>query len=265
LSLTDVRLAFAGEASVLAVRPGQTPPSLAAEITYTGTGRLVGRWELVRPGEELPSESDLLTEATLPVEKRATQRRYAQLERFNVFLPPSGRVTLRGPDPSRLPTDVDGLYFVLLRVEVSDDETGNSDLGAVGAGKGVVHAGAVAGFALPVLRYVVGPGDGDVSRGGEAIRLVLPRAGAPIDRNTPLTFGWLESPGLTTTYYRLEIVRADGQAVHSAVVVRGTATYRAPPWIADRTAGQSLRWRVVALDQAGKEMEASAWRVLDAR
>src|ERR1051325_4465903 len=140
LSLTNVQMTFAGEPSVLFVRPGQAPPPLSAEIDYTGTGRLIGRWEIVRPGEELPSDADRLTEATLPAEQRRTQRRYAQLERFNEFLPPSGHITLRGPDPARLPTDVDGMYLVLLRVEVSDDDAGDSNLSAVGSGTGIVHA-----------------------------------------------------------------------------------------------------------------------------
>ncbi|HZI85808.1 MAG TPA: hypothetical protein VFD48_03175, partial [Pyrinomonadaceae bacterium] len=31
---------------------------------------------MVQPGEEFPESGDLLTEATLPIEKRGTQRRY---------------------------------------------------------------------------------------------------------------------------------------------------------------------------------------------
>jgi hypothetical protein len=264
LSLTDVQLAFTGDASVLFVRPGQTAPPLAAEITYTGTGRLVGRWEIVRPGEELPSETDRFTEATLPLEQRPAQRRYSQLERFNVFLPPSGHVTLRGPEPSRLPTDVDGLYLVLLRIEVSDDDAGDSNLGAVGSGTGIVHAGAVAGFPLPVLRYVVGPGNGlaESARGSNAVRLLLPRGDTAISRGTPITFGWVEQPGVGAAYHRLEIQREDGEPVHSAIVARGIGTYRAPPWLADKAAGQPLRWRVVALDESARERSASAWRPL---
>jgi hypothetical protein len=262
-SLTDVQLGFSGDPAVLFVRPGQTPPAITAQITYTGTGRFVGRWEIVRPGEELPSETDRLTEATLPLERRGTQRRYSQLERFNIFLPPTGHVTLPGPDPSRLPTDVDGLYFVLLRVEVSDDKVGDSDLGAVGAGTGIVHAGAVAGFPMPVLRYVVGPGSGVAAPATDrdAVGLLLPKSNASVDRSAPITFAWIDS---RAGYHRLEIAREDGELVHSAIVARGTATYRAPPWLVDRAGGQSLRWRVVALDEAAKEKGASGWRTLRA-
>ena len=103
LALLDVQLAFAGDEPVLAVRTGDAPPPVEARIAYTGTGRLVGRWEVVLPGEEPPTAEDLLTEATLPAELRGTQRRYTELERFNLFLPPTGEVVIAGPDPRRLP------------------------------------------------------------------------------------------------------------------------------------------------------------------
>ena len=86
-SLTNVMLSFSGvEKPILFAREGDTIPQIKAEITYTGMGRLQGRCEVVQPGEELPESSDLLTEATLPIEKRGTQRRYTQLGRFNIFL-----------------------------------------------------------------------------------------------------------------------------------------------------------------------------------
>ncbi|MCB1033803.1 MAG: hypothetical protein KDD47_08220, partial [Acidobacteria bacterium] len=126
LALLDVQLFFGDDADVLAVRRGATPPPIEAVLRYNGTGRLVGRWEVVLPGQDPPTSEDLLTEATLPPERRGLQRRYTQLERFNVFLPPTGRISLPGPDPSRIPTDVDGLYQVLLRIEASNDKEGDS-------------------------------------------------------------------------------------------------------------------------------------------
>ncbi|HEX7038085.1 MAG TPA: hypothetical protein VF210_20130, partial [Pseudomonadales bacterium] len=107
LALLDVRLSFASKDPILFVPPGAVPPPVAAEITYSGTGRLVGRWEVVMPGEELPTPQDLLPEASLPPDQRGLQRRYTPIGRFNVFLPPVGRITLPGPDPSRLPTALD--------------------------------------------------------------------------------------------------------------------------------------------------------------
>jgi hypothetical protein len=259
LSLTSVQLAFATSTPVLFVSQGSVPPPVSAEIAYSGTGRLVGRWEIVRPGDELPDESDLLTEATLPLELRGSQRRYTQLERFNVFLPPTGRVTIPGPPPDRLPTDVDGGYLLLLRVEASDDGAGNSDLGAVGAGSGIVRTGAVAGFPLPALRYFVGAGESGLSpvRGGRFAQL-LPRPGSVLERAGRLQFSWVELPG--AAYHRLEIERLDGQPMHSAIVARGSGMYLAPPWIAERADSSALRWRVVALDANGREPGATPWR-----
>ena len=159
-SLTDVKLSFINqETQVLFAQAEKPLPPIKAEITYTGTGRLKGRWEVVLPGEELPEEKDLLTEATLPFEERATQRRYTQLSRFNQFLPPTGKVILPGPDVSRLPHNVDGTYLILLRLEASDDREADSSLTAINAGPDTVHSGAVAGFPLPVLRYVIGNAD----------------------------------------------------------------------------------------------------------
>src|SRR5690606_16986111 len=130
-----------------------------------GTCTLRGRWEVVLPGEEPPTERDLLTEATLPVEERELQRRYTEVGRFSEFLPPSAgaRFVLRGPDPEAIPNDVEGLYQLLLRIEASDDTEGDSNLAAAGAGEGVVHSGAVAGFPIPPLRYFVGASSGNAA------------------------------------------------------------------------------------------------------
>jgi hypothetical protein len=135
------------------------PPPIKAEITYNGTGRLRGRWEVVLPGEQPPEDFDLLTEASLPIEERAQQRRYTELSRFNLFLPPAGKYTLAGPDVSRLPARLEGPYLVLLRIEATDDKEGDSSLLSVGVGPGIVHSGAVAGFPIPLLRYFIGAGN----------------------------------------------------------------------------------------------------------
>ncbi|MCX8115817.1 MAG: hypothetical protein N3D71_12225, partial [Burkholderiaceae bacterium] len=101
LAIMDVRLAFldGGGATVLALERGTPPPRFEARIQYNGTGTLRGRWEVVMPGDPEPTDEDLLTEATLPVELRARQRRYTLLERFEQFLPPAGEAVIAGPDP----------------------------------------------------------------------------------------------------------------------------------------------------------------------
>ena len=262
LSLTDVRVGFAADPALLQVAQGSTPPDVVAQISYTGTGRLTGRWEVVFPGEELPSTEDLLTEATLPSERRGTQKRYTQLNRFNVFLPPVGRIDLPGPDPNRLPTAAEGVYYVLLRVETSSDKEGDSNLGAVGAGSGVISAGAVAGFPMPALRYFVGSGQesGAAELSPSTIRLLTPATEHVQLDSMPLLFTW--EAGNEATQHRLEIQDHDGKLILAALLPRGVTAYRAPPWLAARVPAGKLRWRVVATDPQARQVGRSPWREL---
>lgn len=259
-SLLDVRLRFTGDEPVLFVRPGQTPPPLMAEISYNGTGRLIGRWEIVMPGEELPETRDLLTEASLPIEDRGRQRRYTELDRFNVFLPPTGSVVLPGPDVSRLPRNVEGLHHVLLRIEASDDKEGDSSLAAAGAGSGIVHSGAVAGFPMPALRYVVGSASSAIEAavGSGRLRLLLPAGQAALPADAPVDFSWTEVPH--AVFYRIEVQRLDGQPAIGAVVQSGIAAYRAPSFLREKAGDGYLRWRVTALDAEGRPIDESGWR-----
>ena len=261
-ALTDVTVAFDVETPVLFVAPGATVPRVTADIAYNGTGRLRGRWEVVLPGEDLPSPNDLLTEASLPPAERGTQRRYTQLARFNVFLPPTGKVTLSGPDVSRIPTNAEGTYLLLLRIEATDDKEADSDLGAAGAGTGVLHSGAVAGFPMPTLRYVVGAGSSAMSppRSARVLRLLLPRDGAVASSDSGFAVSWLEE--WNAALYRVEIETEDGTALFSAVVPPGVGVYRAPPFVVQRAAGKLVRWRVSALDFNGWPMRHSGWRMV---
>jgi hypothetical protein len=260
LALLDVQLRFTGEDLVTAVPAGTTLPPMEARIAYNGTGRLVGRWEVVLPGEDPPTAEDLLTEATLPAELRGTQRRYAELGRFNVFLPPTGRVTLPGPSPDALPADVSGLYQVLLRIEASDDKEGDVDLGAAGAGAGVLSTGAVAGFPLPVLRYFVG-GAGSGGVAGTHLRLLDPAPAASTEAGASVVFSW--SQVASAALYRLQVQDAHGAEVLSAVVQAGVASYAAPPFLTVERAGDALEWRVLALDGEGGVVEETPWRRLE--
>ena len=259
-ALTDVTVTFDVETPVLFVAPGTAVPAVSATISYNGTGRLRGRWEVVLPGEELPSTTDLLTEATLAPDERGTQRRYTQLSRFNVFLPPTGKGTLPGPDVSRIPTNAEGTYLILLRIEATDDKEGDSDFGAAGAGNGVVHNGAVAGFPMPALRYVVGAGSSEMARtrSSRALRQLLPRDAATMTGDSALTLSWLEE--WNAALYRIELQAADGTPLFSAVVPPGVAMYRVPPFIVRQAAGKAVSWRVTALDFSGWAMRHSGWR-----
>ena len=257
LALTNVRIAFEGDRAVVGVPRGTPVPEFSAEIAYNGTGRLRGRWEVVLPGDQQPSATDLLPEASLPPEERALQRRYTNVGRFDVFLPPTGEVTVPGPPVDRLPTSVDGLYQVLLRVEASDDREADSNLAAAGAGTGVIHAGAVAGFPLPILRYSVGSAASAFGSG--QLRLLEPRPGATAPSDS-VTFRW--APIDDAHLYRLEIRDADGQELLSALLQQGIGAYPAPRWILVRTSGSTMRWRVVALDSNGEPKATTEWREL---
>lgn len=260
-SLVDVSIKFDVETPILFLKPGEVAPPLSARILYNGTGRLKGRWEIVFPGEQAPAARDLLTEATLPIEERGSQRRYTELDRFNVFLPPTGEYLLPGPDVSRVPTTTEGAYLLLLRVEVSDDKEADSNLGSAGAGTGVVHAGAVAGFPLPPLRYVVGAGNSDLSEtiASTQLRALAPVADAALGAESPIDFTWTEV-GARSAYFRVEIRNAAGEEVLAAIVPRGPGLYRAPPWLRERTTGTALGWRVLALDLLGRRISETRWQ-----
>ena len=255
-SLTNVILSFSGiEKPILFAREGETLPQIKAEITYTGTGRLQGRWEVVQPGEELPESGDLLTEATLPIEKRGTQRRYTQLSRFNVFLPPNGKHTLIGPKSEDLPRRVSGEYLLLLRIEASDDDVTGSNLAAVGAGPTVVNSAAVAGFPLPVLRYFVGPA-------GDSMAGIVQQLG-PADNKTfaakeSVDFAWLDID--KGAFYQVEVTDVDGKTLLTAVLPARVGTYRAPSWLGERAGQKTVRWTVRALDENGQHIGGSPRR-----
>lgn len=259
LALIDVALDFSTETTVLAVPVGTVPSTFRAVVAYNGSGRLRGRWEVVQPGEDPPSSRDLLTEATLPPEERLLQRRYTLVERFDVFLPPTGRVVIQGPDPDRLPTDLEGLYQILLRVEASDDKEGDSNLSSAGAGLGVVHSGAVAGFPLPTLRYFVGSareGGDFAARGGE-LQLLQPQKEEAVAGL--VVFAWTVVPN--TLVYRLEVETVEGsEELLSAVVQQGIASYGAPSWLAEKANGKALKWRVTAFGSGGQKNSSSPWR-----
>ncbi|HRD98825.1 MAG TPA: hypothetical protein PLA97_20795 [Rubrivivax sp.] len=260
LALTEVRLAYAldgPQPNVLVLAREQVPPKVAARIRYNGNGLLRGRWEVVQPGDVEPEQDDLLTEATLAVERRAQQRRWAVVERFERFLPPTGELVLPGPDPARLPVSIDGAYKLLLRIEATEDKEGNSDTG----GGRIAIAGSVAAFPMPVLRYVVTDAAPEV-----AGPLLLLAPGAEPAAGVVPDFEWLRVTG--ARWYRFELRRAtepEGAAEVLSAWVRAEAPgsdarYAPPPWIVAAHRTESLRWRVAAVNGEGGEMTASPWR-----
>ena len=262
LSLSEVKLTWGLGKPVLFVKTGEKLPRFEAEISYTGSGRLKGRWELVKPGEQVPDPRDLLTEATLPIEERGTQRRYTEISRFNIYLPPKGQVILQGPEVWRVDESLNGLYLVLLRIEASDDKEGDTDVASVGAGGGVVHGGAVAGFSLPVLRYYVANGDSAAPPTISSNSLVplFPQDQVEVSLETPIDFTWSHVERVGT--YHLEVQDLQGHPLISAVLRGDVESYRTPPWLRNTAGGTVLRWRVSALAEQGKLIAETDWRSL---
>lgn len=255
-ALTNVDIKTPAGEPVLFVRSGEAFPEIAAEIQYNGTGRLKGRWEIVQPGEELPSNSDLLTEATLPIELRGTQRRYTQVARFNHFLLPTGKFTLKLDPAVRIPTIAEGQYALLLRIEAVDDKESDSNLGAVGVGNGVVHSGAVASFPMPLLRFFVtadSPSAAWTTSGA-----VYPANDAIADQGVGLVLTWREFENASA--YRLVLRDERGTDVMKALLVPPMTMYRAPSWIFERFADQKLAWSVTVIDNNGKEIVTTQTR-----
>jgi hypothetical protein len=233
-SITSVKLQLAGDKPVPAVYTGANLPQFGAKIGYNGTGRLKGRWELVLPGDEPPSQRDLLTEASLPIEERGLQRRYQELQRFDLFLQPTGQVFLPAPDPKKFPKGLAGTHQVLLRIEATDDKEGDSSIGA-----GIVNTGGVAGFPMPVFRYFLTT--------NPELNLISPLPNSRIEIGQPVRFGWAKIEAARG--YRLEIKDKD-KVILSALLGADRTTYIAPPWLKQKT-DRSLTWRVQALKADG--------------
>jgi hypothetical protein len=264
LALTDVTLSFDVETPILYVPLGSPGPALHALLRYNGTGRLIGRWEIVRPGEEMPEARDLLPEASLPLDERGSQPRYTELSRFNIFLPPSGTMLLEGPPTERLPTDVAGTYLVMLRIEATNEKEADSDLSLAGAGQGIIHSGGIAGFPMPTLRYVVGTGGSEFSRqrGESEMQVLEPAHGDSANIGQSIEFRWVDAP--RAAVYQLVVETADSRPLLGALLPAGIGKYRAPPWLTERANG-AMRWRVVALDAGGNAISRSGWSSLHLR
>lgn len=245
-SITNVRLLWdGGNKTVPFVKAGEALPRITAEIFYTGSGRLTGRWEIVTPGETPPTQRDLLPEASLPVEERGTQRRFTQVKRFNVFLPAVGRTTIPGPENQRIEKTVNGMYLLLFRIEAVADGLGRSDLQAVNAGQGTLDSGGASGFAMPVMRYYVGTGGAQVDEFNAIDYQLAPADLAEFGVSQQIVFTWPAVP--QATFYRLTIEDTTGVEILSAVLLRDTHSYRAPSWLLSQ-ANNQLRWRVTAFD-----------------
>ena len=243
-SVTAVKLMWQkGEKIVPFIKPEEKLPAITAEIRYTGTGRLKGRWEIVRPGEELPNGRDLLSEAALPIEERGTQRRYTFLSRFNVDLPPGGRFLLPGPENWRIDKSVEGMYVLIFRVEASDAADSASNIGGQ-----AIAAGAVAGFQLPTLKYYVG------NSSNTGLRQIT---GPPddLDAARPIVLKWKTDP--SAKLYRIEVRDEQGANVFSAIALTGATEYALPSFVRELAAAKRLKWSLISIGTDNAERSVS--------
>ena len=257
-ALTNVEIRTGSNEPVLFVGPNENFAKLPAEIQYNGTGRLKGRWELVRPGEEPPADFDLLTEGSLPLEDRGKQKRFLQIARFNYFLPPGGKFTLPLEVNNRLPIEAEGQYLLLLRIEAVDDKESDSDLRVIGVGDTVVHSGAVAGFPMPVLKFFVSAKPNALN--WETDSLLLPTKDFVVDNDNAVIFQWRALPNAAV--YKLEIFDDKNVNVLSAFLVSPATSYQSPSWLRTRFAGRKLKWQVSGLDENAKMISASRPRFI---
>ncbi len=253
LALSEVKLAFRpGNQPIAFIQRGQPVPRFGAQLRYRGTGLLRARWELVQPGDSLPSNRDLSTEASLSPQDRARQQRYKLIQAFQIYLQPIGSVFIPGPDPKLLPGDIDGQYQILLRIEVTDALQADA-------------SGGSAPFVLPVLRYFVGvAGTPSTSPSGDITPITLLAPAAFTDTGTgAVNFQWM--PIERAQFYRLEI-EENGNLVFAARVRaggEGSNTYQAPPMLRQQATGIRTRWRLMALDAQGRAVGQSEWRGLN--
>ena len=249
---------------MLFVEPGGKFPPIRAEIKYTGAGRLKGRWEVVRPGDRLPEPRDLLTEASLPAEERGSQARFTQVGRFNVFLPPGGRFTLPGPAASQMPIGVPGQYLILLRVEAwmiaktipICRRRARAQVLCIAAVLRVSHACVAICSRRWRHAQPAQSAQSVQTTAVSGLALLLPAEGRTLPRDSVMDFAWTGSA--QAAFHRLEVEDASGGLILSAVLPRGVTKYRAPSWLKEKAGEGNLRWRVVALDQAGARVSETA-------
>ena len=256
IALTDMRMYFkqGGEQPIVFVKRGSALPPIEAKINFTGSGWLRGAWEIVQPGDVEPTESDLITDASLPLEQRGLQRRYTVVGSFQQYFAAVGQATLTPPNLSRFPVTVDGGYRVLLRIFADP---------AIGAEGDARLASGSAGFSLPTTRYFVGS---FASHGAKSslppMTINRPAPDHTFTAIEPVSFGWQASADAAV--YLLEAVDVTGRVVAAAQVpasaVELNAAYTAPqPWRTQAARG-ATRWRVTAYGRDGEPLARSDWR-----
>jgi len=267
LSLQEVILLFEDDSVYKRVGSSDALPPFAAQIIHNGSGRLRGRWEVVLPGDEPPTERDLLPEGSLPREERGFQRRYSILDRFDEFASPRGKMTLKGP-AGKFPTQTPGLHYILLRIEATRDREGLT----TDSNGNEIATGGVAGFRIPILRYVVvpksslrAPGTDDPTpwdlsgTGGPVLDGVELQAMASSGPNGRPTLSWQSDRQVGG--YRVEVSRGTELILESPLDPQANR-YVIPTWV-DLKVEPRPRWRLIACDSEGRIVSRTSWKAFD--
>jgi hypothetical protein len=234
----------------LIVPQQSTLPAIVAELNYTGSGRLRGRWELRYPADLALTQQDLKTQSSLPLEQQNQQQRYTLLDSFDQYLPPTGFIRLPAPDASQLPTDLSGEYEILLRIEASHNFLGDSQSNER------IATGGVAAFPLPTLTYYVG------ANKKKRVNLLTPIQNANVLLNEPVRFAWSNVIG--AQYYRL-LLRHNNEDFFSAYTSAKQRNYVLPTMLLESlqdTENPMMQWRVEALDATMQLIQKSPWQAL---
>jgi hypothetical protein len=183
-----------------------------AELLYQGSGQMSGRWLVTRPGAAQPEE----------------------VQRFDTFLPPSGKAVLTGPEWARLPQDAQGAYSLHLEVERIVDKGGPAEIRMPAA--------------LPVLRYWVGQ--------EPSMALTAPEDGAAVNESgAELHFVTGANP-----LYRLEITDPLEHSVLRVLLPAGASSYSLPSWLAGKLGeARAMNWRLTTLNDAGEVVSSTTW------
>jgi hypothetical protein len=67
---------------------------------------------------------------SLSLADQLRQTRFTEISRGQIYLPPVGRLFMRGPNPNLLPREIDGTYLILLRIEASTTSANGPTNGA---------------------------------------------------------------------------------------------------------------------------------------
>ena len=262
LALMNVQLLFEDQDRTLPVtffKSREEIKPFLAKINFNGSGRLIGRWEIVQPGDPEPTQFDLLPAASLPLEERSRQMRYRELSSFDIYLPPTGEATISGPSIDKLKELPEGDYRILLRIGAS---SAVDSLSATNTG--LVSAGGVSGFSIPFLRYnvssKVSTGQKPESSSVDTSNLTgLPEitksfSTASVSGKQVNTYSWSAVP--KAHRYLISFFVGDKQIYN--VIVPGTQnSYESNPSVLDSLASDEYTWSVVAVDESGDKLAIS--------